>query len=77
MTATEHAVNVRLAVRLILGRARRCSGCRCLVPRDHDDNHCAWPCSPLGFFTLLGGRVQARRRWIARRLHTTFARTLP
>lgn len=61
-----HICRVRRTVALILGRARRCSGCRCLVKRSHDDNLCNWPCSPFGFGGFLGGLVQSRRRWLVK-----------
>lgn len=57
-------------------RARRCVACWCLVRRDRHPDSCAWPCSPLGFFTLLGGRVQSRRKWLKRALPCEIGRAL-
>jgi hypothetical protein len=57
-------------------KARRCSGCQCLVKPSHDDDMCGWPCSMFGFVDLLGGRVRARRKWLAKRLPPYMARGL-
>ena len=55
----------------------RCSACHCLVRPGRPTDACGWPCSPLGFFDLLGKRhVQARRRYLARRVPRVVGRHL-
>ena len=57
-------------------KAPRCPDCYTLRRRSLSRAMCGWPCSPLGFFSLLRGRVQARRRWLKRTLPAKFGRYL-